>query len=125
MRVLAIALLAACSSHPPHTGGGSGPAPDAAPTPPRSADGGAAASLREGDCDALIGHVVDVGLAEMRVRKPADEVPTDEQVTKLRAKLRAEMMDMCLAWDRASYDCMMAAKDSAGLNACASQPPEH
>jgi hypothetical protein len=127
MRFLAIAALvtAACSSQPKHTGGGDtggSTAPDAGTA---TASGDAApttGALTKADCDALIGHVLDVGLADMRARKPADEVPTDEQVVQLRAKLSAEMMDMCLAWDRPSYDCMMAASDTAGLEACAATP---
>jgi hypothetical protein len=128
MRFLAIAALvtAACSSQPKHTGGGGdtggATAPDAGTA---TASGDAAATtgaLTKADCDALIGHVLEVGLDEMKKRKPADEVPTDEQVAQLRAKLSAEMMEMCLAWDRASYDCMMTASDTAGLEACAATP---
>jgi hypothetical protein len=129
MRFLAIAALvtAACSSQPKHTGGGGGTGgatpPDAgAATHPDGTGAPTSGALTKADCDTLIAHVLDVGLADMRARKPAEEVPTDEQVAQLRAKLSAEMMDMCLAWDRPSYDCMMAATDTAGLEACAATP---
>jgi hypothetical protein len=124
----ALVTAAACSSQPKHTGGGGDTggttAPDAGPA--TTGDGGSPSTgaLTKADCDALIAHVLDVGLADMRARKPADEVPTDEQITQLRAKLSAEMMDMCLAWDRPSYDCMMAATDPAGLEACAATPAD-
>lgn len=118
------ALAAACSSHPPRTNGtGSGAAPgaDAGVTAGPDASTEPVALTRD-DCVELIDHVLEVGLADQRASKNPDQVPTDEQVAKVRAKLQAELMDTCLTWDSTVHACMMAAKTSDSLYACAAEP---
>jgi hypothetical protein len=87
------------------------PAPDAGPV-----------ALTDGDCERLIDHILEVQIVEMRKHKKPDEVPTDEQVAKLRVQLRTEMMDECKAWSRPSYECIIAAPDLAAVQVCAGEP---
>ncbi|MCA9674983.1 MAG: hypothetical protein KC464_08115, partial [Myxococcales bacterium] len=85
------------------------PTPDAAP-----------GRLGDAECEQLIDHVLDLQIKAQRAQKQADEVPTDEQIAKVRATMRDEMLEPCLtAWDRPSFDCLMAAKDVDALYACA------
>jgi small lipoprotein (TIGR04454 family) len=122
-RVLGLLLVvAACSSHPPHgsdPGRGTGTAgrPGDAAAAPATVDAGAQALTRD-ECGQIVDHVLDVELADMRTRKKPDEMPTDDQIAQIRAKLSDEMMAQCLAWDRASYDCITAATDLAAIQTC-------
>jgi small lipoprotein (TIGR04454 family) len=120
MRALALCVLLVACSQPPKHGNGTGTGTASRPDAGASAGPDAAPGpLTESECEAVIDHILDAQLAEMAKHKKADEMPTDEQVANLRVKLRGEMMDQCLVWDRASYQCIMAAPDLAAIEVCA------
>lgn len=119
-RVLALAALAACSS----------PAPPTTPTPPAPAiDAGldldaveppppvAAAPLTDDDCGRYVDHVLAIGLEAMRASRSAELVPTPEQIAESRARLLAT--GPCRELPREAWTCALAARDQAGLYACA------
>lgn len=118
--------LAGCPSGPrgggtgPATGGGALGGGDAGVASVPVADAATAPNLTEPECARLVDHVLEVQLVKMRVELPPEKVPTDEQVATIRASLGEEMMPACLsAFDRAAYDCMMAATTVEALYACA------
>ncbi len=122
---LVAGLAAACSSHPPRTGGngsGSPVAGDAGATAAGPDASTEPVALTRDQCAELIDHVLDVGMAAQRTSKQPDQVPTDEQVAKVRVKLQAELMDTCLTWDTTVHGCMMAAADNDALYACTTEP---
>jgi hypothetical protein len=123
-RALAIAVvLSACS------------APSAPTTPPRpatvdaggeaEADAGPAvavvapmpAPVTDEECGRYVDHVLAVGLDAMRATKPADLIPTPEQVAESRGRLLASRP--CKELPRAAWACALAARDQAALYACA------
>lgn len=88
-----------------------------------SAGGGGgevAAPISDDECLVLIDHTLALGLAEQRASKPAEYVPTAEQVAEIRTKLIAQRP--CAELTRPQYVCALAAADQAALYACA-QPP--
>ena len=124
-RGLVLLIVAACSSNPKGgtTGGGTGtgagtatstgddgtPAADAAP---------ASTAITRAECETMIDHVLAVGNADMRSKKPPEQWPTEEQLAAIRAKLVEDQLEACLAWDRPSYECVMAAETVDALYAC-------
>jgi hypothetical protein len=123
-RAFAIAVvLSACS------------APSAPTTPPRpatvdaggeaEADAGPAvavvapapAPVTDEECGRYVDHVLAVGLDAMRATKPADLIPTPEQVAESRGRLLASRP--CKELPRAAWACALAARDQAALYACA------
>jgi hypothetical protein len=116
-------LLTACGSH------GDKPAP-AAPGPttaPASASAAPApaaeAALTEAECAQLINHIVDVGMDLQRKTRKPEEVPTEDQVAKIRAQMIHSMTPDCLRFSRASWTCAMAATTEEGLTTC-TQPAD-
>jgi hypothetical protein len=107
----------------PGTAGGAAPGSNDAGVATAAADASTSPNLSEAECNALVDHVLDVQLTKMRAELPADKVPTDDQVKQIRENLGAEMMPTCLsAFDRPSFDCMMAATTVDALYACAPAP---
>lgn len=124
MRCALLVVLAACSSHPPRTGGGAGTGATATPdAAPASGDAASSTVMTRADCERFIDHIVALQMADVRARKPADEVPTEEQVADIRATLAAELLEPCLASERAEFDCMFAAQDLAAAYACGKSEP--
>lgn len=122
--ILCALLVAACGPrHAPAgdgRGGASGPSeapPDAAPAPPRPAP------LSRAECEQMIDHVLEIGMAQQRASKPPDYVPTPEQVAQIRQRLVADQLSACLAWSRTQYQCVMASTTVETLYACAESPP--
>ena len=123
-RAFAIAVvLSACSSPsaptaPPRpatvdaaaeAGGDAGPeGATAAPAP---------APVTDEECGRYVDHVLAVGLDAMRATKPADLIPTPEQVAESRGRLLASQP--CKELPRAAWACALAARDQAALYACA------
>jgi hypothetical protein len=121
--LVAILALAACSGggnkpdpeNPTGGGGGSGSAP--------VGDGGGSAAtgpITRADCEAMVGHILEVGVAATKRTRPETEWPTDEQVAQIRADMIADEKGMndCMAFDRAAMDCVMAATTTDALQAC-------
>lgn len=69
-----------------------------------------AAAPSEADCDRLIAHAVDLGVAE-RGDAAAPGAP-------LRAQLQAQFATACRAMPRADYTCAVAAPSLDALAAC-------
>src|SRR5262245_47836362 len=120
MRFLALTLLVvACSPHPPHGGGGSGtgtadPGDDDATPVTAPADAAGPAALTDDECDAFVEHIVRVSYAEKK-----DAKITEDDIATAKARLSDEMKPGCLAMDRPTYDCVMAAADTAAIQLCA------
>src|SRR5215208_3792479 len=110
--VIATAIVAAaCGSRggsPPPTApgpaGSSADAPAATETTPAPAPD---APLSDDECARLVNHIIDIGLdVQRRTRRP-EEVPTEEQVAKIRAELVPKMRTQCAHFSRASWQCAM------------------
>lgn len=97
------------------------PAPVDAAMPPSDdaavAEAAAPAPLAEDECVRFIDHTLAVGMAEQRASKPADYVPTDEQVAAIRAKLIASKP--CAELTRPQWECALAAATRDALYRCA------
>lgn len=111
-----LSLAVACSS----TGGrprppGPGAPPDAAVEPSSTAPS-------ERECDDLIGHAIAIRIAEMRQTVPADQLPTEAEQAALRGELRASFLPACREGSREGYQCAMAARTLAELDACQATP---
>jgi hypothetical protein len=107
-----VIVLAACSgragapAHPePKPTGGSGSAATATTT-----------GASDADCDKLITHAVDLGIAE----RPADQKPTADERTSLQAQLRQAWSAKCKQITSREYSCAIAAHTLAELDACGS-----
>ncbi len=75
--------------------------------------------LTEAECTQLLEHFLEVAMAEKRATLPADQVPTDEQVARIRVQMRDEARKSCIGrTERVHYDCLMKARTTRGLNAC-------
>lgn len=106
------------------SGGGNGGGTSAGGGGAGTGDGGggggtSAAPVTSAECEQMIDHVLAIGMEEQRKNKPAEYVPTEEQVATIRAKLVAQQMESCLAWPRPVWECTMAAATVTALYACA------
>jgi hypothetical protein len=107
-----VILLAACPGRPIE------------PSPPRGSgaqppDAGAqvtATGPTDRECDELVSHALTLRLNELRATKPANQLPTDAELAKLAAELRAD--PGCRTLSRHGYGCAMAAKSLAELEGC-------
>jgi hypothetical protein len=133
MRLILCAALfaAACGPKPaPRSGsggenGGTGAATGSGTS---TSDGGPATPprpppLSRAECEQMIDHVLDVGMAQQRASKPADYVPTPEQVAKIRERLVIDQLSACLAWSRTQWQCVMTATTVETLYGCAETAP--
>jgi hypothetical protein len=120
----ALALLLACGpKHSPPPGNGSDPGsaadggskPGSAPPSPTP--------LSRAECEQMIDHVLEVGMAQQRAQKAADYVPTEAQVAAIRQRLVQDQLAACLAWPRPQWDCVMASTTVETLYACAETAP--
>ncbi len=88
------------------------------PGPPAQVGSGSAQpvsdALTEPDCDALLAHVVKVSVAE----RPADQQIDAAEMTRIQTEARPQFMAECRAYDRATYDCALAATATAAIAAC-------
>jgi hypothetical protein len=83
--------------------------------------GGAAAAtgpLTEADCERLLDHWFELVIADRKKTAKPEEVPTEEDVAKARARLAASSKDKCVGSPRAPYDCSMKAQTKAELQVC-------
>jgi hypothetical protein len=74
------------------------------------------------ECVAVLGHIVDIGMADQRKRLPPDQAPTDEDVAKARKRTIDGGLEECLKMPRTMYACAMKAQDAAAMKACDQQP---
>lgn len=92
---------------------GAANAPAAASTQPLATD-----APTEAECVVLVDHTLAIGLEDQRKNKPAELVPTAEQVAEIRAALITEMTPTCRTLPRPVYACVMAASDREAMIAC-------
>lgn len=83
-----------------------------------------AAPVSPDECSRFTAHVIELYLAEMRRSRPAEEIPTDEQIAEVRAKLDAELTDKCVQFPRAVLECGLAAESFAAVAECQQAAPE-
>jgi hypothetical protein len=132
--LVAVAVVAGCGPKKgPDNGGGGGGGGANGSGDGGSANGGggggsgggtaAPAPLTRADCEKMIDHVLEIGMAEQRKNKPAEYVPTEAQVADIRAKMVAQQMDECLAWPRPVWECTIAAPTIEALYKCAEGEP--
>jgi len=119
--VIAALCAAGCS-------GGSGG--DAAGGKPGAARPGAGAAggadtpratgpLSEVECMQLLDHYLELALAEKRATLPPEQMPTDEQVARIRVDMRARAKESCVGLtERDRYDCAMKARTTRALGMC-------
>lgn len=114
--LLAALLAIGCgSSGKKDTGGGAGGGSGG------GAGGGAgdrAGPLTEADCDRLLDHWFDLVIADKKKNARPEEVPTEEDVAKARARLAASTRDKCIGSPRAPYDCSMKAQTTDEIRVC-------
>lgn len=121
--LIALALVAACGpKNPPPTtpppdppGGGGASAGTGATDPPADQP----KPLSRAECELMIDHVLELGMAQQRAQKKPEHVPTEAQVAVIRERLVADQLSACLAWGRPQYACVMASTTVEGLYACA------
>ena len=122
VRLLAISLLVAlgCGSkgktEPVGPGDTSPDGQHAGGGDPHSVDPASPVTAEE--CQRFTAHVIDLYLAEMRRSRPPEEIPTDEQVAEVRAKLDAELTERCVQFPRAVLECGLAAQTFAAVAEC-------
>lgn len=113
---VSIAAIVACGGADPATtspagnGGATGSGEHAKPV--------ATAKLSAQECGAMIDHIVDIGHAEQKRTLAPDDVPTDEQIAKIKTNQRATNTAPCLELPRPAYDCAMRARTPGELRAC-------
>jgi hypothetical protein len=106
------------------SGSGSAVASDAgalAGTGAGTGTGTTGGAITQEDCVLVLGHIVDVGMAEKKKTMPPDQAPNEEDAAKARQKVIDAGMEECLKMPRAMFDCAMKAQDSAALRACDGQ----
>jgi hypothetical protein len=106
------------------------PAPiDAAPSTVADAGGATSstdagpAPLTEAECRKFIDHVVRIVRVEHDAKVDPSVRPSDEQVTKIRTKLRAEDLQLCMKLPRPIYECALRARNKAQYLACQPKKP--
>jgi len=70
------------------------------------------------ECERLLDHVIELGRAAHAPKVAPDQVPTDEQVAKIREGMAREFLPSCQAMERAMYECALNATTRDELAAC-------
>ena len=79
----------------------------------------ASGPLTEAECMQLFEHFLEVSMAEKRATLPPEQLPTDEQLARIRTQMRDEARKSCIGRaEREHYDCLMKARTTRGFNAC-------
>lgn len=125
--VAVVALVLACGGSKPdpdrpgdgsNAGGGGGSAGTVTTGGGSSGGGGAPATgpITRAECEAMVGHVLDIGAAE----QPEHKRPTPEQLAQAKQNMIANEEDMqqCMTFDRAIHTCVMAATTVAAIGKC-------
>ena len=107
IRSLCCLLLFACGS------AAHGSQPPARPFSPVTAE----LPPNERECDALIAHAIDLGLAEQRAAAP-DRAATDADGQQIETELRAKLGPACRELARPRYRCAIAAASLDELERC-------
>jgi hypothetical protein len=93
-----------------------------------SGEGAAVAStgpLTEPECMRLLDHYLELAMAEKRATLPEDQVPTEEQVARIRTSMRDEARESCIGkTERGQFDCAMKAGTTRALATCLAENSE-
>ena len=101
------------------------PPPDAAPAAMTDAGAPSLPATPSGDeCDALLDHMLDLYVAQQRLDRPPEWVPTADGQAKVRASMVKDgFLKQCLDFPREAYACTMAAARFADAVRCAGGDP--
>lgn len=81
--------------------------------------------LSEAECMQLLDHYLELAMAEKRATLPAEQVPTEEQVERIRASMRTQAQEECVGrGERGRYECAMKATTTRGLGVCLTDAAE-
>jgi len=81
--------------------------------------------LTEAECMRLLDHYLELAVAEKRASLPPDQIPTAEQVQRIRTTLGVEAKASCIGRaERERYECALGAKTTRGVGLCLSAPKE-
>lgn len=121
-RVVSLLLIAIAACRTPRAtpAGPHEPAPaDAATAPPVDAAIAppVAAPLTEAECVRLVEHTLEVGMAQQRASKPAELVPTADQLGAIRTRLIASRP--CAGLTRPQWQCALDATTQDAMYRCA------
>lgn len=78
--------------------------------------------LSRDECQKFIDHVLSIVRAEHNRKVDPSVRPSDQQVTKIRTKLRDEDIKFCMRLPRAVYRCALRAKTRDDYLACQPKP---
>ena len=120
--VLLVIVAAIACGHSQKKGDGTG---DGAGTGAAAGSSGAARAdqpITRDDCLKMIDHVLGL-LVEYRKQTKPEQPFTQEDVDNARKKMIKERMDGCLAFDRPTWQCVMAATTVEAAGTCAEGPP--
>jgi hypothetical protein len=98
----------------------------ACPTPGPGAQPDAGAAVGEPvpdhkqECDAVVAHAIGLYIAELADKHPSPQLPTEDEIAKLRAELLAD--PACTGFSRDAYRCALASKSLVELGGCAPKP---
>jgi hypothetical protein len=117
--LLAVVALAACGGTKPDKGTGPNGTGSGDGTGAATGSGSAVPTAKNPitleQCDAMMAHIIDVGVSEM----PVDKRPTPDKVAELKARpLSDSDKEQCLAFPKPTYDCIMAATTGAAIESC-------
>jgi hypothetical protein len=79
------------------------------------------APITQRECDALVNHALDLGIADQYVRDQTIPPPTDAEKGVIRARLAQQYGD-CHALSRRALECAMSAATTDALVACEKEP---
>jgi hypothetical protein len=81
--------------------------------------------LTEAECMRLLDHYLELAMAERRATLPAEEVPTEEQVARIRVDMRENAKETCIGrTERVRYECAMMATTTRSLATCLTDKAE-
>jgi hypothetical protein len=101
-------------------GAGNGSAVTAGDGSGGTGGGAATGAITRAECEAMVGHILDIGAAE----QPAEKRPTPEALAKAKQNMieREDDMQQCMAFDRAIHTCVMTATTVAAIGKCLGEP---
>ena len=115
---LAALLMIGCGSSDKKDSGRPGGGDGAGGGAAAGDQGGGAGPLTEADCERLLDHWFELVIADKKKNAKPEEVPTEEDVAKARARLAASSKDKCVGSPRAPYDCSMRAETTDEIRIC-------
>jgi hypothetical protein len=119
---LAIAVAVACSGGQKPNGGTAGAGGGGAGVGDGSGSAVVAAGpITEAECEQMVDHILGIGVEDAKQTKPEAEWPTPDEIAQAKAAMVGDekWMTQCLAFERAQFNCLMAARAQDALLKCA------